>query len=163
ASADAAYDWLIHERGFRPEQIIVYGESLGGAIAVDLASRKQISSLILVNTFANLPEIAQRIYYWLPVTMLMHNRFDSERKIHDVRAPIFFTNGTVDRLIPYEHSLRLFARANNPKELLKREGKGHPAPLSDDALQRIHPFLIKNGKLPGHGSPAGLASDSHKP
>ena len=159
ASADAAYDWLTRGKRFRPEQIIVYGESLGGAIAVDLASRRQISALILVNTFANLPEIAQRIYYWLPVTMLMHNRFDSEGKIHDVRAPIFFTHGTVDQLIPYEHCLRLFARANNPKELLKREGKGHLDPLSEDALNRIHTFLIKNGKLPGHGFPDGLAHD----
>jgi pimeloyl-ACP methyl ester carboxylesterase len=158
AAADAAFDWLVQEKGFQPQQIIVYGESLGGGVAVDIASRRPVSALVLVNTFANLPEVAQRIYFWLPAVALMRNRFDSEKKIHSVQAPIFITHGTGDRLIPFEHSLRLLAQARSPKEFLAREGKGHRDPLSDEELDCIHAFLITHSQLPGETPPMGFAS-----
>jgi fermentation-respiration switch protein FrsA (DUF1100 family) len=146
AAAEAAYDWLI-EKGFKPEQIIVYGESLGGGVAVDLASRKTVAALILVNTFANLPEVAQRIYYYLPVTLLMHNRFDSESKIARCRAPIFLTHGTKDQLIPPDHSRRLLEKIAAPREYLLRQGKGHEDPLGPEVLDQIHTFLVRQGCL----------------
>ena len=148
ASAAAAYDWLIKEKGFKPEQIILYGESLGGGVAVDLASKKTVGALLLVNTFANLPEVAQRIYFWLPVTLLMHNRFDSEAKIGQCSAPIFLTHGTTDRLIPPDHSKRLLEKITAPREYLLRQGKGHEDPLGPDVLDQIHTFLVKQGCLP---------------
>ena len=98
AAADAAYDWLLREKGFEPQQIIIYGESLGGGVAIDLASRRQHAALLLVNTFTTLPEVAQRMYRWVPVIPIMQNRFDSESKIASCRSPIFITHGTADSL-----------------------------------------------------------------
>jgi len=146
-AADAAYDWLITEKGFKPENVVIYGESLGGGVAVDLASRRQHGALILVNTFASLPEVAQRMYRWLPVTLLMHNRFDSEAKIARCHAPVFITHGTADRVIPVSHSVRLFAKANNPKNYLLREGQDHEDPLTGETLNKIGDFLISAGRL----------------
>jgi fermentation-respiration switch protein FrsA (DUF1100 family) len=148
AAADAAYDWLIRDKGFTPTQIVVSGESLGGGVAVDLASRRECASLILVNTFANLPEVAQRLYQWLPVTLLMTNRFDSEAKIGLVQVPLFMTHGTADDVIPTGYSKRLFAKATAVKEYLLREGKGHFDPLEPDELERVARFLRDHGALP---------------
>jgi fermentation-respiration switch protein FrsA (DUF1100 family) len=148
AAADAAYDWLLREKRFKPEQIIISGESLGGGVAVDLASRRPCGSLILVNTFANLPEVAQRLYRWLPVTLLMSNRFDSEAKIDRVRVPLFMTHGGGDEIIPVDYSRRLFDHATAVKEYLLRDGKGHFDPLEPAELDHVARFLADHGALP---------------
>jgi fermentation-respiration switch protein FrsA (DUF1100 family) len=146
-AAESAYDWL-RAKGFKPEQIIIYGESLGGGVAIELATRRAHSALLLVNTFANLPEVAQRVYPWAPVVPVMRNRFDSESRIAKCRSPIFLTHGTADRLIPFAHSLRLYEKITATKEFLTREGKNHTDPLGPDALEQMHAFLIRNGCLP---------------
>jgi fermentation-respiration switch protein FrsA (DUF1100 family) len=147
AAADAAYDWLIEQKGFKPEQIIIYGESLGGGVAVDLASRRPHAALLLVNTFTSLPEVAQGVYPWIPVDPLMTNRFNSLSKIAKCRSPIFITHGRADHLIPWEHSQRLFERMTGTKELLLRAGMDHSDPLTLEALNEIRDFLIRNGCL----------------
>jgi fermentation-respiration switch protein FrsA (DUF1100 family) len=147
-AADAAYDWLMREKGFKPEQIIIAGESLGGGVAVDIASRRPCAGLILVNTFANLPDVAQRLYQWLPVTLLMTNRFDSEAKIDRVRVPLFMTHGNADDIIPVSYSRRLYEKATAVKEYMLRDGKGHFDPLEPAELDHLAKFLIKNGALP---------------
>jgi fermentation-respiration switch protein FrsA (DUF1100 family) len=149
AAADAAYDWLVREKGFKPQQIIIYGESLGGGVAIDLASRKPHAALLLVNTFTTLPEVAQRLYRWVPVIPIMQNRFDSESKIGLCHSPVFITHGTADRLIPFEQSLRLFEKITGPKEHLARPGMDHTDPLGPESLARIHDFLVRNHCLPG--------------
>ena len=147
AAADAAYDWLVQQKGYKPEQIVIYGESLGGGVAVDLASRRPHSALLLVNTFTTLPEVAQRVYPWIPVIPLMSNKFDSESKIAKCHAPIFITHGTADHLIPFSHSQRLYDRMGGTKELLLRAGMDHTDPLGPESLNRIRDFLIRNGCL----------------
>ncbi len=148
AAADAAYDWLIREKGFKPEQIVIAGESLGGAVAVDLASRRNCSALILTHTFANLPSVAQRLYEWLPVSLFMQNRFDSESKIDRIHVPIFVAHGMCDDIIPIEQAETLFAKATSAKQFLARPGKGHFDPLEALDLDKIANFLERNGVLP---------------
>lgn len=146
AAADAAYDWLLAQ-GFKPDDIIVTGESLGGGVAVDLVSRRPCGGLILVNTFATLPSVAQRLYRWLPVELLMTNRFDSAAKIDRVRVPMFVTHGAADNIIPCDDSRSLFDRAGCAKEYLLRDGKGHFDPLEPAELDRVHEFLTRHGLL----------------
>ena len=81
AAADAAYDWLTRTQGIPPQSILVYGESLGGGIAVDLASRRLHRALILVKTFTSAPDVGQSHLPYLPIRWLMSNRFDSLSKI----------------------------------------------------------------------------------
>jgi pimeloyl-ACP methyl ester carboxylesterase len=130
AAADAAYDWLINAKGFKPEQIIIAGESLGGAVAVDLASRRPCSGLILTHTFASLPSVAQRLYSWLPVDLLMVNRFASEDKIDRIHVPVFVAHGESDDIIPFSQAESLYAKVRSAKEFLLRPGKGHFDPRS---------------------------------
>lgn len=148
AAADAAYDWLLREKHFRPDQIVIYGESLGGGVAVDLASRRPCAGMLLVNTFDDLPSVAQRLYPWLPVVPLMRNRFDSVNKIGLIHAPIFVTHAGADELITFGQFKRLFAAIAAPKEGLVRPGKKHEDPLTPSELRRMRDFLVRCHCLP---------------
>jgi fermentation-respiration switch protein FrsA (DUF1100 family) len=143
-AADAAYDWLVQDRGIDPERIIIWGGSLGGGIAVDLASRKKHRALVLAKTFTSAPDVARNIYPWLPVRWLMRNRFDNLGKIDKCRGPVFMAHGTADRLIPFALGKRLFDAANEPKELFAVEGGDHNDPLPAEFFQRLHDFLAEN-------------------
>lgn len=148
AAADAAYDWLEREQGFRPEQIIIYGESLGGGVAVDLASRRPCGGMLLVHTFADLPSVAQRVYPWLPVVPLMRNRFDSVSKIGRIRAPVFAAHAGDDELITQGDFERLFDAIAAPKARLIRAGKSHEDPLQPFELRQMRDFLVRCRCLP---------------
>ncbi len=139
AAADAAYDWLTQK--VRPERILVYGSSLGGGVAVDLASRRQHRALVLDKTFTSMPDVAQQIYPWLPVRWLMHNRFDNLAKIGKCHRPVFIGHGTADDLIPFLLGERLFAAANEPKRFFRMEGCGHNDPVPRQYFDALRDFL----------------------
>lgn len=125
AAADAAYDWLIQTRRVPPGQLLVYGESLGGGVAVDLASRRPHRGLVLVKTFTALPDVGQHVVPWVPAGWLMHNRFDSLAKIGLCKGPVFVVHGTADWLIPFAQGRRLFEAARGPKAFCPVEGATH--------------------------------------
>jgi len=142
-AGDAGYDFLVHEQGIDPERIIIYGGSLGGGIAVDLAARKKHGALVLTKTFTSAPDVARNLYPWLPVRWLMRNRFDNLGKIGKCHGPVFMAHGTADRLVPYALGQRLFAAANEPKELFTVAGGDHNDPLPPEFFQRLRDFLAE--------------------
>jgi fermentation-respiration switch protein FrsA (DUF1100 family) len=143
AAAEAAYDWLVREQHLRPESILLYGGSLGGAVAVDLASRHPCRALILVKTFSSAPDVAKGMYPWLPVRWLMRNRFDSLAKIGKCRQPVFIASGTADRLVPFEQGRRLFEAANEPKVFFPLEGADHNDPVPASLFLTFRQFLAR--------------------
>jgi fermentation-respiration switch protein FrsA (DUF1100 family) len=143
AAADAAYDWLTQTKGIRADQILLYGGSLGGAVAIDLASRKPHRALVVDKTFTSMPDVAQSLYPWLPVRWLMRNRFDNLAKIRLCRQPVFIAHGTTDDLVPFVHGKRLFAAANEPKVFLCLEGCGHNDPLPGEFFESLRGFLAR--------------------
>jgi fermentation-respiration switch protein FrsA (DUF1100 family) len=146
AAAEAAYAWLM-DRGFSPERVLIYGESLGGGVAVELARRKEHRALVLVNTFTSMPDVAERLYPFLPIQPLMRNRFASLAKIGELKRPIFQAHGTADSLIPYAFAERLHAAAPEPKEFLSMPGNDHADPLSADFIPRLRAFLNATAPL----------------
>jgi fermentation-respiration switch protein FrsA (DUF1100 family) len=141
AAGDAAYDWLAQEMHISPSRILLYGGSLGGGVAVELASRRDHRALILVNSFTSAPDVGQIMYPWLPIRWLMHNRFDNLGKIGRCRRPVFIASGTADQTIPFVMGERLFAAANEPKRFFPMEGLGHFDPLPAAALDALCSFL----------------------
>ncbi|MGH9630136.1 MAG: alpha/beta hydrolase [Bryobacteraceae bacterium] len=120
--ADAAYEHLISQ-GYPPERIIVHGESLGTAIAVDLAARKPCAGVVLEAPFPSVKAVAARV---LPlVGPLLISGFDSQSKIGKVDAPLLFVHGTADQVISYDLGKQLYDAAPEPKELLTVEGGDH--------------------------------------
>lgn len=141
AAADAAYDWLTGAQGVPPERLLIYGGSLGGGVAVDLASRRPYRALILVKTFTSVPDTAQCHYPWLPCRWLVQNRFDSLAKIGRVHGPVFIAHGTADRVVPFAQGERLFAAAREPKAFFPLHGYDHNHTPGPDFYNAVRDFL----------------------
>ncbi|HYT91809.1 MAG TPA: alpha/beta hydrolase [Gemmataceae bacterium] len=141
AAADAAYDWLTKVQQIPAEKIVIYGGSLGGGVAVDLASRREHRALILCKTFTSMPDVGAGLYPWLPVRWLMRNRFESATKIATCKRPVFIAHGTADELIPFSHGQRLYQVANDPKHFFRMEGIGHNSGLPDAFFVELLKFL----------------------
>lgn len=149
ASANAAYDWLTERE--HPERIVLFGKSLGGGVATDLALRKTHAALILAKTFTSIPDMARHVFPWLPIGRFLHNRFDSLAKIGRCPRPIFIAHGDRDELIPLEQGRRLFAAAPEPKRFFLMHGCGHNGPFPSDCLAALVDFIQASV-----GSPAAL-------
>ncbi|HLN32821.1 MAG TPA: alpha/beta hydrolase [Gemmataceae bacterium] len=149
AAADAAYAWLTEVQKVPPEQLLIYGGSLGGGVAVDLASRMPHGALILVKTFLSIPDVAQRLYPWLPARWLVRNRFDSQSKIGLCRQPVLVAHGTADSLIPFAQGRRLFEAANEPKCFVAMEGVDHNDFVSSEFFQALRKFLEETSRNAG--------------
>jgi fermentation-respiration switch protein FrsA (DUF1100 family) len=143
ATADAAYDWLVQTKRVPPEQIIVYGGSLGGAVAVELATRRPHRALVLVATFTSVRDLGRELY---PViSWLAHDRFNSLARIGRCHRPVFIAHGMADRLISFRHGERLFAAANEPKQFLPLPGHDHHDPLGKEFYAAVRDFLARHG------------------
>jgi fermentation-respiration switch protein FrsA (DUF1100 family) len=143
AAGEAAYDWLVHGASVRPENILLYGGSLGGAIATDLAVRRPHRALILLSTFSSFPDMAQKTFPWLPARWLVRNQFDNVGKIGKTSRPIFIAHGTADRLVPFRQAERLFATAAEPKRFFPMEGFGHDEGAPPAFYESLRQFLVE--------------------
>jgi fermentation-respiration switch protein FrsA (DUF1100 family) len=145
-AAEAAYNWLVERQQIDPEQIIVYGGSLGGGVALDLASRKPHRAVVLINTFTSLPDVGASIYPWLPVRWLMRNRYDNLGKICKCGKPIFIAHAQNDDLIPFALGEKLYQACPSPKCFFPMPGGDHNSRLPDDFYPTLKAFLEGEGK-----------------
>ena len=148
AAADAAYEWLTVSQSIPRDNILLYGASIGGGVAVDLASRKPHRALILVKTFTSAPDVGQGRLPFLPVHWLMHNRFDSLSKLPRCKQPIFIAHGDADTVVPFSHGQRLFKAAVAPKEFLLLPGADHNDQVPWEFFTSLKAFLAKAAPLP---------------
>lgn len=125
--ATAAWDYLVNKR-YQPEQIFLYGHSLGGAIAIDLAVKHpDAAGLIVESSFTSIREMVdyQGRFGMLPVELILNQRFNSISKMHALQMPLLFIHGTADWQVPDFMSQELYAAAPEPKKLLLVPGAGH--------------------------------------
>jgi len=127
ADGDAAVAFVVNEKKVRPEQIVLYGHSLGTAVVSDVASRGHFGAVVLESGFSSASSLATTALPWLPrpLHFLGKNRFESARKLTRVNSPILIAHGDPDQTIPTSESQMLFASANEPKKLLIVPGAGH--------------------------------------
>jgi fermentation-respiration switch protein FrsA (DUF1100 family) len=122
SDADAAYRWVL-DQGYASERILIHGESLGSAVAIDLASRRSCAGVVLEAPFNSASQVAAGV---LPlVGPLIMRAFDSKRKIGKIRAPLLFLHGDRDEVIPYKLGRDLYDAAPEPKSFWTIEGAGH--------------------------------------
>jgi fermentation-respiration switch protein FrsA (DUF1100 family) len=127
SDARAVYRWLVDERGVEPGRLFLIGNSLGSAVAVDLATQRRIAGLVLLGAFTNTPAIARYRLRWLPSWFLEwdETRFDSLERIGRVRAPVFMAVGANDDVIPPDEAKQVFEAAREPKQWYIADGAGH--------------------------------------
>ena len=122
--ARAAWEYLTRERKVRPRDIILFGRSLGGAVAIELATHVNPGALIAESCFTSAVELGARVYPWLPVRFLARARYDSASRVGEIVIPKLFVHSLEDEVVPYGMGRRLFNRAAKPKTMLKIRG-GH--------------------------------------
>ncbi|MGE5761125.1 MAG: alpha/beta hydrolase [Gemmatimonadota bacterium] len=127
--AETMWDYLIHGRHVDAGRVFIYGHSLGGAIAIELAQRHpDAAGLIVESAFTSIADVAALRFWMFPadwIDRLLRERFDSLARIPRVRVPVLFIHGTADVEVPYAMSEQLFAAAREPKWLTLIPGGGH--------------------------------------
>ncbi len=141
ADARAARHWLADREKITDRDVVLMGESIGGAVAVDLAAHDGARALILESTFTSAPDMAAYHYPWLPVRWAMQTRFDSLGKIGDYHGPLFMVHGSADAIVPVQMAHRLFAAANEPKKLEILRGHDHNDAMPLDYYDELAEFL----------------------
>jgi uncharacterized protein len=144
ADARAALDHLAGRPEVDPERVVYFGESLGAAVALRLATERPPAALVLRSPFASLAEVGRRHYPMLPVSLLLRDRYDSAALVGRVRAPLLVVAGGRDRIVPAGHSRRLFAAAPEPKRLVVLDDADHNDPELHDGprlLAELRAFL----------------------
>jgi fermentation-respiration switch protein FrsA (DUF1100 family) len=116
SDATGAYEYLLKQKKIDPKRLFLFGHSLGGAIAIDLASRKQSAGLIVESSFTSASAIAAGIVPVYPFGWFIHSRFDSIGKMPNIHAPLLIIHGDKDALIPFQHGQELYAAAHEPKQ-----------------------------------------------
>jgi fermentation-respiration switch protein FrsA (DUF1100 family) len=122
ADSEAAWRYLESERGLTSRQIVIFGRSLGGAVAAWLAARHQPRMLILESTFTSAPDMAAELYPFLPTRLLTRLQYDARRNLELVRCPVLIVHSRDDEIIPFRHGQRLYETARQPKQLLELKG-----------------------------------------
>lgn len=141
--ARAAWDWLTRQRGVPAGRIVVFGRSLGGAVAAHLAARVRPAGLVLESTFTSVPDLAAELYPWLPARWLSRYRYATARYLADVRCPTLVAHARADEIVPFEHARRL-ARIRPPVvELIELDGGHNDAFLASQPryTQELAAFL----------------------
>jgi uncharacterized protein len=145
ADGDAALNYVIQARQVAPNRVVLYGQSLGTVVATDLAARRQCGALILESGVSSASSVASHKLRWLPrwLHFIGRNRFESARKLKDVKVPVLITHGDPDPVIPADEARTLFASANEPKKLLIYSGVGHNVfgSLGEQYLDVVERFI----------------------
>lgn len=120
--AEAAWGYLTEIREIPADEILLFGRSLGGAVAAYLAERYKAKGLVLESTFTSIPDMAAELYPWLPAKALARLRYDTQSRLPNIEMPLLVIHSPQDDIIPYSHGRQLFELAREPKSFLQING-----------------------------------------
>lgn len=147
--AEAAYQYLasarVKNRTSMAGGILFYGESLGCAVAAELALRHEAAGLILESPFTSITDMGTRLFPWLPVRFMVTNKYDSLAKISSINCPLLILHSPDDEIVPFEMGRRLFEAAPGPKEFVEMSGSHNDGFLSTgkEYIEGIKSFIDK--------------------
>jgi len=142
AAGRTAYRWLREEKRIPPTRLILYGESLGAAVATELAANSPHAALVLVSPFTSIPDMAQAVFPFLPARWLVRTRFDNQARIKGYYGPMLIVHGTADEVVPFEQGRILFNSCpSSAKQFLPIAGGDHNSLPLAAVFQGVHQFL----------------------
>ncbi|MCZ6777085.1 MAG: alpha/beta hydrolase [Ignavibacteria bacterium] len=120
--AEAAWRYLVENRQVHPRNIILFGRSLGGAVASWLASKHEPRALIIESTFTSVPDLAAELYPYFPVRLLSRFNYNTIAYLRQLKCPVLIIHSPDDDIVPYSHGVKLYKSAKEPKEFLEITG-----------------------------------------
>ena len=139
--AKSALDWL-KVKGVKEKNLILYGESLGTAVAVETAQNKNLAGIILESPFTSMIELAQKYYPFLPVKILLKDKYETIKKLPNISSPILILHGKLDTIVPVAMGEKLFELANNPKFKYFIDNDDHMMRYDQNLLDQIKKFIF---------------------
>jgi fermentation-respiration switch protein FrsA (DUF1100 family) len=153
--SEAAWNWLNRSKQISERDIVLFGESLGGGVASWLAVQHPVRALVLASTFTSAVDLGAELYPFLPVRLVSRIRYDTLRRLRDVRAPVLVIHSPEDDIIPFAHGRRLFDAAREPKAMLEIAG-GHNQGfvfVRDEWVAQLADFLERSAPAVATGPP----------
>jgi fermentation-respiration switch protein FrsA (DUF1100 family) len=154
--ARAARRWLAARTGVAEREIILMGQSLGGAVAIDLAAHDGARALVVASTFTSLPDVSADHMPWLLPRWNMTMRLNSLDKIRKYRGPLLISHGDADETIPISHGEKLYEAAPGLKRFVRESGLGHNDPRSEEYRVALEEFLKELGGIRREGTWDGI-------
>ena len=138
--AKSAKIWL-NNNGVKDKDIILYGESLGTAVAVDLASKHKFSGIILESPFTSMIRLAQKYYPIFPVKIILKDKFDSINKIQKINSPLLVMHGEEDTIVPFSMGVEIFEKSNTQKSKYFIKNDDHMMNFDQNLISEIQKFI----------------------
>ena len=141
--ARAAWNWLLAHKESRPESIVIFGRSLGGAVAAGLSGEVNPGALIMESSFTRLYDVAKRMYPFMPVSLFLPQDYDSIRSLQGKSFPLLVVHSPTDEIVPYALSEAIYAAYSGPKQFLRISGSHNTGFMTDHAryLEGLELFL----------------------
>ena len=136
----SAIRWL-ETQDINEKNIILYGESLGTAIAIEIAQNKNFAGLILESPFTSMIDMGRKYYPFFPVRFLLRDKYESYKKINSIFSPLLVMHGKVDKIVPYKMGQRIYELANEPKFFYSQEYGDHMLDYDEKLLINLKKFI----------------------
>ena len=139
----SAVNWII-DQGVKEEDIILYGESLGTGIATELAQHKNYAAVILETPFTSMSDAAQKIYPYIPVSLLIMDKYENKNKIKNINIPVLIMHGEQDTIVPFSMGKKIFQLANEPKYFYFTKHDNHMMVYDESMIKTLKNFIKLN-------------------
>ena len=136
----SALNWLM-SKGVKEENIVIYGESLGTGIATHLAQNKNFAGIILETPFTSMIDAAKNFYPYIPVGLLLKDKFDNKSKIKNINSPVLIMHGEADQIVPFFMGKKMYEIANEPKYSYFTKHDNHMMEYDENLLKALSSFL----------------------
>ena len=138
--AKSAVNWL-KSVGIKEESIILFGESLGTAVAIEIAQNKNFAGIVLESPFTSMVEMGKKYYSFFPVSLLLKDRYESLKKIKNIHIPVLVMHGKKDSIVPFEMGEKIYNSANSPKFYYFTEYDDHMMDYNKLLLEKLKSFV----------------------
>jgi len=136
----SAINWLI-SKGVEEGNIIIYGESLGTGVATHLSQNKNFAGVILETPFTSMVDTAKTFYPYIPVSLLLRDKFDNKSKIKNINVPVLIMHGEVDQIVPFFMGKKMYEIANEPKYSYFTKHDNHMMEYDENLIKALKSFL----------------------
>tara|TARA_B100000029_G_scaffold206501_1_gene204267 strand:- start:703 stop:1539 length:837 start_codon:yes stop_codon:yes gene_type:complete len=138
--ARSAINWL-KTKGINEKNIIIYGESLGTGIATEVSQNKNFAGIILESPFTSMVDAGKNQYPYLPVRILLKDKYESDKKLKNIRIPILIMHGKIDNIVPFYMGKKMYEIANEPKYSYFSEYDDHMMEYNQNLLKALNKFV----------------------